>query len=458
MNTDDRQVLAARARDLRPQLAAQGVELLATTFVDNSGITRVKAVPIGKLETAAAWGIGASPCFDGFMFNDLPAMVAPDAPGPVGDLRLHPDLDRITVLAAQHGWAWAPADRYAQDGTPHPGDQRLLARGAVSRLAEAGYALRVAFEIEWVIGEQEEEFVPAAGGAGYGYARLAERAGYLRDVVAALTAQGVDVGQVHPEYARGQFELSVRAEDPVAAADTFVLARETIRAVTLQHGLRASFSPKVVADGVGNGGHVHFSLWHAERNLFAGGDGRFGLTTQAGAFTAGILRRLPALLAIGAPSVASYLRLIPQHWAGVYATWGLENREAAVRVVTGPPGSESWAANAEVKCFDQTANPYLVVAALIFAGLDGLTGGATLPEPVDVDPELLGPEERARRGIERLPGTLAESVAAFEDDEVFGAAFGSRLVSIIAGVRRGEIAALDGSTPEEIAAAIRWLH
>src|ERR1700743_2966722 len=125
-----RKTAADRARALRPELGANGVRLIAVTWVDNSGITRTKAVPLERLESAATWGIGASPCFDTFLFNDE-AMTS----GAVGDLRLHPDLSRLTVLTAQPGWAWAPADRYTQDGTPHPGDQRGLAHAALRELA-----------------------------------------------------------------------------------------------------------------------------------------------------------------------------------------------------------------------------------------------------------------------------------------------------------------------------------
>ncbi|MGH3620866.1 MAG: glutamine synthetase, partial [Sciscionella sp.] len=181
-------------------------------------------------------------------------------------------------------------------------------------------------------------------------------------------------------------------------------------------------------------------------------------TPHAEAFTAGILHRLPALLAIGAPSVASYLRLVPQRWAGAFAAWGLENRETALRMVTGPQASAPWSANLEVKCFDQAANPYLVVAALIFAGLAGAEEGARLPEPVDTDPATLDEAERQRRGIHPLPASLAESVAAFEADDVLPRRFGEQLASTIVDIRRGEIAHFNGASPEEITAAIRWVH
>jgi glutamine synthetase len=457
----DRQVQGTKARDMGPDLAAKGVELVAVTFVDNSGVTRVKAVPLARLESAASWGIGAAPCFDGFTYNDLPGTIAgPDAPGAVGDLRLHPDLGRLTPLAAQPGWAWAPGDRYEQDGTPHEIDPRTMARDAVSALAAAGYTARAAFEVEWMVGRQtaDDAWVPAVRGSAYGFGRVAELADYLRAVVAALTAQGVGVQQIHPEYAHGQFELSVTHEDPVGTADTLVLVRETIRAVTVQYGLRASFSPKVQADGLGTGGHVHLSVWRDGANIFAGGDGPLGLTTEAAQFTAGILTRLPALVAIGAPSMASYLRLVPKFWAGAFIAWGLENRETAIRLIAGAAGSRTWAANIEVKCFDQSANPYLVMAAVLRAGLAGLTENAVLPPPVDVDPTALGEEGRAERGIAQLPTSLADAVDALEADATLTKALGERFMRTFIGVRRTEMFSFTGMTPEQIVDAYRWVY
>ena len=205
----------------------------------------------------------------------------------------------------------------------------------------------------------------------------------------------------------------------MSAADTSVLVRAVIAAVGVEHGFRTSFSPKVAVPGVGNGGHVHLSLWRDGANLMAGGpDARFGLTADGEAFAAGILEHLPALMAVGAPGVTSYLRQVPSHWAGTYACWGLENREAAVRMVTGSPGATASAANVEVKCFDLHANPYLVFAGLIAAGLAGLSSSASLPDPVDVDPAVLGDDELASRGIRRLPQYLREAVDAFAADSV----------------------------------------
>lgn len=453
---------AEQARTVIPALREQGVVGVAATWVDNSGITRVKAVPLARLEHAAAWGIGASPVFDAFLTDD--SIVAGRYAGsPVGDLRLHPDLDRLVALDQQPGWAWAPADRYTQDGEEHVQDQRSAARRAVVALAERGLSAQVAVEVEWAIGLPGEGFVPAVQGPAYGYTRLVERSDYLRDLLVAFERQGVTVEQIHPEYSAGQFEISVGVDDPVGAADTTVLVRETIRGCSYRHGLLTSFSPKMVAEGAGNGGHVHISLWSNGTNLFSGGSERFGLDPRAAAFTAGILHRLPALLAVGAPSPASYLRLIPQHWAGAFQAWGLENRETALRLVQGAVGSEGRAANLEVKAFDLAANPYLAVAAVIYAGLAGIDEGAELPDPVDIDPASLSDAERADHGIAALPADLLAATAAFEADPALTSAFGVELAATIADVRRGEAARFaDNGGPgadgadQAIVAAVLW--
>ncbi|MFA1544272.1 glutamine synthetase [Actinomadura monticuli] len=459
----ERTRLGGRAAEAARRLAGEGVVAVALTWVDVSGITRAKTVPVERLELAAAWGVGMSPVFDVFLLDDS-IVSGRYIGGPAGDLRLHPVLERLVPMAALPGWAHAPALRYAQDGTPHPLDARAVLRRETDRLAAGGWSVKAAFEVEWAVSRGGgDDFAPACKGPAYGMTRVTELAGYLRDVLGALQRTGVTVVQLHPEYAAGQYEVSVAAEAPLGAADTTVLVRETIRAVSIEHGLAASFSPKVEAGSVGNGGHVHLSLWREDTgdgpaNAMAGGSGPCGMTAAGEAFAAGILRRLPALLAVGAPAVASYLRLVPSHWASAFACWGLENREAALRFVTGAEGERATAANLEVKCLDAAANPYLLLAALLAAGRDGLGAGLRLPEPVDADPADLPEEERSARGIVPLPASLDEAVAAFEADGVLRDALGEAVADTVATVRRGEIALFDGATPEHIAAVTRWRH
>jgi len=446
----------SRAGPVARRLAGAGVTMVALCWVDNTGIARAKTIPLGRLERAAGWGVGMSPVFDVFLVND-DITTSKYVGGPGGDLRLVPDLERVTALAAQPGWAWAPVDRYTQDGQVYAACQRSFARRLTSQAREQGLELQMSFEVEWALGTEDGgQFRPACSGPAYGMTRVVELAGYGREVVEAVEREGVTVEQFHPEYAAGQLEISVAAADPVAAADDSVLVRQTIRAVSARHGFQASFAPSVVAGTVGNGGHVHLSLWRDGRNLLAGGPGRHGLTAEGEAFAGGVLAELPALAAVGAPSVPSYLRLVPSHWAGVFQCWGRENREAALRLVTGSAGEQDIRANLEVKCFDLSANPYLVVGSVIAAGLDGIRSGASLPAEIDGDPAGLTAEELAVRGIRRLPRTLPEATGGLERSAVLRQAMGDPLFEAFLAVRRAEAELFADASADEIVAQTRW--
>ncbi|MYV98084.1 glutamine synthetase family protein [Streptomyces sp. SID3343] len=442
----------------RPTGAAIGTEstridAVVIGWVDNAGVTRVKAVPRDRLDAVATHGVGFSPVFDVFLADDS-ITAGRLVGGPAGDLRLIPDLTALRPLAAQPGWAWAPGDRYTQDGVPYDGCQRTFARRMTARAGQRGLTLRMGFEVEWTTGVEDPagRFVPAFDKAAYGMTRLIRVSDQLRELVLALAAQGVSVQQVHPEYAAGQLEVSVACEDPVGAADTTVLVRETIRAVAARHGHSVTFAPCVVPGEVGNGAHLHFSPWRDGINLCHGGEGPHGLTREGEAFLAGVLRELPALLAIGAPGAASHLRLVPSQWAGVHQCWGLENREAALRLVTGMAGERQHTANAEVKCFDATANPYLVTGSVIAAGLAGTEEGLRLP------PEVPGDPAASVEAVRRLPDSPAAALEALEASAVLREALGEVLFDAVTAVRRAEIELAKGLTPGEIAARARRLY
>ncbi len=435
-------------------LADRGIAAIALTYVDNAGITRVKTVPVGRLADATTAGVGISPVFDVFLVDDSITTSA-HIGGPVGDLRLYPDLDALCRLSGQPGWAWAPADRYTQDGQPYMACQRLFAAVMTDRAAERGLDLKMAFEVEWFVGRDEGDgTTPACAGPAYGMARVVELSDYIRELLVVLEDQGVPVEQFHPEYAAGQLELAVATADPVGAADRLVLVKETIRAVAQTHGLRVSFAPVVMAGQVGNGGHLHCSVWSDGRNLFTGGDGRHGLTKRGESILAGVLDALPALCAVGAPSAASYLRLVPQRWAGPWQCWGLENREAALRLVTGTAGTEASAANAELKCFDASANPYLVAGAVTAIATATADEVLQLPKEVRVDPATLPRGEQPPL----LPRSVAEAIEHLEKDERLRAVMGEALFQAFVAVRRAEAELFAGWTDEEIAGATRWRY
>jgi glutamine synthetase len=442
------------------ELPTTGVHGVALTYVDTAGVTRVKTVPVAKLPAAVSWGVGMSPVFDLFLADD--SIVGSDKQGgPDGDLRLFPDLERLVELAAQPGWAWAPVDRLTQDGTPHVNCSRSRLRHLVADAAAEGLTFKAGIEIEFALGRDDvpwPEFAPAVHGPAYGMTRLVEQSEFCAAALSALAAQGIDVDQLHPEYAAGQFEVSVGALDPVDAADRSVLVRQTLRALAAQRGLRISFAPSVVAGGVGNGGHVHLSAWRDGVNLHSGGPGRYGMSADGEAFAAGVLDALPALAAITTPSPSSYLRLQPSAWAGIYAVWGHETREAALRVITGTTGDQEQAANLEVKCADLAANPYLLLTGLVAAGLDGLERKLVLPEEITGDPSRFGADEAQAKGVRRLPTSLEEALAAFTASPLPEKAFGEYLVDAVVAVRKGEAARVEGLSPAEVAEAYRWVY
>ncbi len=441
-----------RAQALQSQYADE-VSAVATTFVDHSGAARVKAVPLAGLPRAARSGLGFSPVIDAF---DSAGGINPDSPldKPDGDLRLVPDLDSFAMLPDPEGWAWAPGDRFQQDGTRYAGCQRSFARAQVAAGLSQGISVLMAFEVEWMVGLDQDDFVPAVGGTGYGLSRLLDAAAYARDVLDSLEAAGVRVQQLHPEFGPGQFEVSVAAQDPVSAADTNVLAKMIISAVSARHGMRAAFAPAVLAGNVGNGGHLHASFWTGGQNLLAGGTGPHGMTPQGESIAATLLAGLPALLAIGAPTPGSYLRLQPSRWAGVFQVWGRENREAALRFIAASP-ADPGAANLELKCFDSSANPYLLAGAVLAVALAGAGAKTTLPPEVSGDPAAPGHPQGGQ--LPRLPASLAETVAALEAHEDLRAALGEELLAGFTAARRAEIALAAGRTEEEIAAASRWV-
>jgi glutamine synthetase len=447
-------------------LSAAGVDTVAVAIVDPAGVTRVKAFPLSRLPAVMRSGMGFSRAISVFSVDDVPVAV-PGLEGPIGDLRLLPDLGSCVPLDTEPGLAWVPADQYDQEGRVWPTCPRSFLRRMVRRLADRGLHLQVGWELEWFQGvrgtDRDAAPVPASSGPGYSAAALAST-DFPMALLRTCYRQGIPVEQFHAEVAPGQFELALAPLAPVAAADTTVLVRQLVRQVSRPLGQEPSFSPMTTAGGVGNGAHVHVSVWErAERdgdgpgrNLFAG-DGPGGLTREGAAFLAGVLRELPALTAVTSPSPVSSLRLRPQQWAGAFQAWGVENREVALRVVPGMVGHRATSSNVEYKPIDPAANPYLALGAIAAAGLAGLDAGLELPDPVPVDPATLtgGGGEGT---VSRLPGSLRESADAFEASAVLREAMGDLLHTSFLATRRAEDATYRHLPDAELAAALRWRY
>ncbi|KAK4345752.1 hypothetical protein RND71_035928 [Anisodus tanguticus] len=272
----------------------------------------------------------------------------------------------------------------------------------------------------------------------------------LEEVFTSLQSLNITVEQLHAEAGKGQFEIALRYTDLFRAADSLIFAREVIRAVARKYGLLATFVPKYALDDIGSGSHVHISLSRDGENVFmaSGESNRYGMSKIGEAFMAGVLNHLPSILPFTAPLPNSYLiaksyyellskcsydRIQPNTWSGAYLCWGKENREAPLRAASPPGVAHGIVSNFEMKAFDGCANPYLGLAAIITAGIDGLRRNLSLPEPVDGDPDIL------KENLQRLPVSLAESVEALEKDTLFRDMIGEKLLVAIIGVRKAEV-------------------
>jgi glutamine synthetase len=426
--------------DLGRWLQDAGVRFLRLGWVDSAGVLRTQAVSSARAAATSAEGLGVVSAVQA-----LPVFADAVQPGlgigAVGQVWLRPDLATLRVIPWEPTHASALGAFVNRDGSPWPFCPRGALLRAVARLDAAGLALQAAFEHEFMLLRRVDGALAHFEESHYASAHGLDHAGPVLDAIAeALEAQGVPVRAMLKEAGLSQYELSTEHGGPLLAADRFVAVRETIGAVAAQHELVGTCLPLVFPDEAGNGWHLHFSLWRGNANLTGAGD---ALGAQARAFVAGLHAHLPALLALTTPTPNSFRRLRPGAWAGVYRVWGYDHKEAPLRVPTERRGAPT---NVELKASDASANPYIALAGVIAAGLDGIERGLDLPPPIDIDPGQLDEAERATRGIERLPTTLDEALERLERDPVLLAALGDDLARAYLAVKRAEAAELGGLT------------
>jgi glutamine synthetase len=427
-----------------PQVPVNGI--LIGTIVNPAGLTLAKVVSAGATAAFADPGLGASPTWHGFAI-DRTGIAFTDAISVVGDQRLR--IDRHAIRLIDEGLAWAPASFFDQDGNPVAACARGSLARVESRLQEEGLRALVGHEIEFVLVGPEGQQLPGQLWAQYGLAGVLEHEGFVRDVMAAMLAAGVAVEQFHPEYGVNQFEMSLAPASPVAAADQLVLARLLIGRVARTHGLRVSLSPVPFAGGAGSGAHQHFSLHRGHVPIFSGGQGPHGLTSEGAAAIGGLVAGLQQALLVFSGSLVSGLRMRPGNWAGAYACWGTENREAAVRFMAATRGNPH-GANVEVKVCDPSANPYLASAAILGLALGGIEHGAALPAEITVDPDALTAGQRAEAGVVQLSSRQSDSIAALEGSTLLRAILGDAAVDALLAVRRYEQRNYCDLTPAEL--------
>ena len=441
---DDAEI-AERAR----ALADRGARILRGTFVDSAGVLRARQVPIERAVAFATDGLGTSPAISGFCADD--AIELGEHAGPVGDLRLVADLGAAALLTDEV--AWAPTDLRDQEGAPWPTCPRRALRHQLSLAAERDLALRTGIEIEFVLFD-EATGRPLAT-QGYGASSLDAHEALVDDATLALGAAGLEVLQLHGEAGSGQFEVSFAARDPLATADGNVLARMVLSAAARRHGALASFSPKAEVDGFGSGAHHHLSLALGGQPLLFGGSGPHGMRPGGEAVIAGLVAALPELVGALSPSAPSALRLGPGAWSGAFACWGLENREAAVRLCAGSRANH-FDGHLECKTVDPSANPYVVGALLVGTVLEALEAPSALPTEVTVDPATLDPDALAAAGVVALGGPLSVRLDRLASSALARRILGDVLLEVLVAVRRHEAALLDDLGAAAVVERLRY--
>jgi glutamine synthetase len=376
-------------------------------------------------------------------------------------LRLLPDLD-ARFCTENTGSATAfdlvPGNLVELDGTPWSCCTRTMLRNALADLkAATGLTLLAAVEQEFQIFGAD---LPPAHVLSFEGLRRADP--FAAQLMRALGEAGVSPEAIISEFGLDQFEVTHAPCDALAAADRAVAIREITREIARNRGWKASFAPKTAPTSVGNGVHIHFSLLDAQGEpVTYDRNGAAGLSAAAGSFCAGVLRHLPAITVLTASSVSSYYRLKPHNWSSSYTWLGDKDREATLRIcpsVTIGGRDPARAFNIEYRAADATANPYLALAAIIRAGLEGLRQSLPAPPIVSGDPSVMSEEELKSNGLVRLPETLPAALDALRSDETVTGWFSSVFIESFCGVKAEEMKALDGLDEAAICERYRQVY
>jgi glutamine synthetase len=423
-------------------------------FVDHAGIPKTKAVHRDAFERRARAGVGLA---KGVLALDPSGALHPESGlSPVGEVRLVPDLSTLTPLPFARGQAMVCCDMTEPDArTSWEGCPRGALKRVLGRLAERGYRAIASYEAEFYVWGPDG---PLDRTVYAGSFALTAAADFVAELAETLEEMGIRPEQCHAEVGHGNLELSVGEAEALGAADRRVVVLETIRGVAHRMGLETTMAPKPYLDQAGNGHHLHLSLYSLEDDTPVLFDASGALSSSGASFVAGILEHMPAVMAFTTPSPNSYQRIAPGMWSSAFACYGPDNREAAVRLASPVAGAESATANMELKPMDVTANPYLALAAVLAAGMDGMERDLDPGEPTMVDPATLSDEERASRGIRPLPASLDESLDALENDDVLIEALGEPLVRTHLAVARAQAEIAKEISPEEVAAAAAVLY
>ncbi len=407
----------------------RNVEFIRLWFTDLLGQLKSFAITIEQLEEALNEGMG----FDGSSITGYQDVQE-------SDMVAMPDPATFSLLP------WRPTDKsvakmfcdiLTPDGTPYPGDPRYILKRQILKAAKKGYTFYVGPELEYFYFRNSQGTEILDNGGYFDLTPLDVATSLRRDTILVLKEMGIAVEYSHHEVAPSQHEIDLRYADALTMADWAMTYRLVVKEVANQHGYYATFMPKPIFGVSGSGMHCHQSLFKGARNEFFSADDPKHLSDTGKSYIAGLLRHASEISIILAQWVNSYKRLVPGYEAPVYIAWSQQNRSALVRVPLYKPGKET-ATRAELRCPDPACNPYLAFAAMLAAGLKGIEEKYELCCEMTENLYELSADERKDRGIESLPGSLGEAIAAAENSELVREVLGDHAFQRLMWLKKNE--------------------
>ena len=409
------------ADDIRKLAKEENVKFIRLQFTDILGTIKNVEIPVSQLDKA----LENKMMFDG---SSIEGFVRIEE----SDMYLYPDLDTWVIFpwTAEKGKvARLICDIYNPDGTPFAGDPRANLKRILGQMKELGFT-------NFNLGPEPEFFLFKLDQAGEPTLELNDKGGYFdlaptdlgencrRDIVLELEEMGFEIEASHHEVAPGQHEIDFKYADAITACDQIQTFKLVVKTIARKHGLHATFMAKPLFGVNGSGMHCNLSLFNEGVNAFHDKEGELEMSDTARQFIAGIIEHAPAFTAVTNPTVNSYKRLVPGYEAPCYVAWSARNRSPLIRI----PASRGLSTRVEVRSVDPTANPYLAMAVLLSAGLDGIKNNKKAPAPIDRNIYVMNAAERAEEGIKDLPSTLYQALQELQGDQVITDALGEHIL------------------------------
>ncbi|MGM0835475.1 MAG: type I glutamate--ammonia ligase [Bacillota bacterium] len=407
--------------DIKRIVQEENVKYIRLQFTDILGTIKNVEIPVSQLEKA----LDNKMMFDG---SSIEGFVRIEE----SDMNLYPDLDTFVVFpwTSEKGKvARFICDIYNPDGTPFDGDPRANLKRMIKEMEDLGFS-------NFNVGPEPEFFLFKLDEKGEPTLELNDKGGYFdlaptdlgencrRDIVLELEEMGFEIEASHHEVAPGQHEIDFKYADAITACDDIQTFKLVVKTIARKHGLHATFMPKPLFGVNGSGMHCNLSLFKDGENAFYDKNGDLELSENARHFIAGIIKHATSFTAVTNPTVNSYKRLVPGYEAPCYVAWSARNRSPLIRI----PASRGISTRVEVRSVDPAANPYLAMAVLLQAGLDGIKNKLEAPKPIDRNIYVMNKEERVAAGIADLPATLSAALDELKSNEVIQAALGEHLL------------------------------